>query len=101
MKDELMDNLPLSSIAVPHESGWMQSHICVSWFECFLEYLESFVVHVKFSRSNKVLLLVDNHCSHVTLAGINYCRENGIVMIGFLPHSTHRLQSLDVSFLDR
>ena len=69
--------------------------------EFFWNNLEHFVLHMKCSQANKVLLLVDNHCSHITLAGINYCRENGIIMIGFLPQSTHRLQSLDVSFLDR
>ena len=72
-------------------TGWMTG-------ECFLEYLESFVVHVKFSRSNKVLLLVDNHCSHI-IAGINYCRENGIIMIGFPPQTTHRLQQWMFCFL--
>ena len=65
--------------------------------ECFLEYLESFILHVKFSQAIKALLLVNNHGSHI-IAGINYSRENGIIMIGFPPHTTHRLQPLNVSF---
>ena len=65
--------------------------------ECFLEYLEDFVVHVKFSQANKVLLLVKNHCSHI-IAGINYCRENGIIMIGSCIMSRERFEMIP-SFL--
>lgn len=45
-----------------------------------------------------MLLIVDNHASHISLAAVNLCRENGVVMIGLPPHTTHRLQPLDVSF---
>ena len=38
MKDELIYNSPPGSIDVPHESGWMQSDILVSWFEHFLKH---------------------------------------------------------------
>ena len=53
---------------------------------------------MNFSQANKALLLVDNHCSHVTLAGINYCRENGIIMIGSCIMSRDRFE-LILSFL--
>lgn len=34
---------------------------------------------------------------HVSLDAINFCRENHIIMLGFPPHTTHRLQPLDVA----
>ena len=79
MRPELLCGCPPGTKGVAQKTGWMTG-------ECFLEYLEHFVLHVKCSQANQVLLLVDNHCSHITLAGINYCRENGIIMIGFPPH---------------
>jgi len=41
---------------------------------------------------------MDNHASHVTIEAITFCRENGIVILGFPPHTSHRLQPLDVGF---
>ncbi|XP_054737156.1 uncharacterized protein LOC129243836 [Anastrepha obliqua] len=37
-----------------------------------------------------------NHLPPV-LESINFCRDNGIVMLSFPPHTSHRLQPLDVS----
>lgn len=34
--------------------------------------------------------------SHKSLEAVEFCRKNGIVMICFPPHSTHRMQPLDV-----
>ncbi|KAJ8896707.1 hypothetical protein PR048_002052, partial [Dryococelus australis] len=44
------------------------------------------------------LLLVDNHKTHITLEAINFARESHIIMVGFPPHTIHRLQLVDVSF---
>ncbi|XP_050293375.1 uncharacterized protein LOC126733931 [Anthonomus grandis grandis] len=49
-------------------------------------------------KANKVLLLVDGHASHKTLDVTRFAKENGIEMICFPPHCTHRLQPLDVCF---
>ena len=41
--------------------------------------------------------LLDNHHSHISLAGIDYCRDNGIVLLSFPPRCSHKLQPLDRS----
>ena len=38
-------------------------------------------------------LVCDNHESHISVAGLDY--KNGIVMLSFTPHCSHKLQSLD------
>jgi hypothetical protein len=43
------------------------------------------------------LLIVDGHNSHVNMRFINYCDQNRIILAILSPHSTHRLQPLDVS----
>ena len=63
----------------------------------FLEYLKHFINHVRCSHTNKVLLILDNHNSHITLQAIDLAKENGIVMLTIPPHTSHRLQPLDRS----
>ena len=40
---------------------------------------------------------MDNHESQVTLETIDVARENGLVILSFPPHCSHRMQPLDVS----
>lgn len=42
---------------------------------------------------------MDNHEIHCTSGAINYCLENGIVDVTFVPHCTHRMQPLDVAVI--
>ena len=41
--------------------------------------------------------MMDNHESHVSLETINAASENGLVILSFPPHCSHRMQPLDVS----
>lgn len=47
-----------------------------------------------------ILLLCDNHENHVTKEAIDYPSDNGIVYLSFPPHTTHRLQPLDVGVFE-
>ena len=67
----------------------------------FLTWLRHFATHVKPSHDRPVLLITDGHSSHTrSLAATDFAREkfNGIVMLSLPPHSTHKLQPLDVAF---
>lgn len=46
-------------------------------------------------KRKKVLLLLDNHPSHITISALDYCKENGIVILSFPPHCSHKLQPVD------
>lgn len=91
LRPDLMNMCPPGSHGIAHESGWMTN-------ENFLIYLEHFLKYAKPSKENPILLILDNHASHVSLEAITFCRNNNITMLGFPPHTTHRLQPLDVSF---
>ncbi|KAK3732062.1 hypothetical protein RRG08_026448 [Elysia crispata] len=82
--------LPIGSKAEGHAkaSGWMTG-------DNFLNYLKHFHKYARPSQELPVLLLLDNHASHVPLAVINYCKENDIVLLSFPPHCSHELQPLD------
>ncbi|KAL8613418.1 hypothetical protein ACOMHN_057138 [Nucella lapillus] len=61
----------------------------------FLYCLQHFVQHSQSSKENPTLLLLDIHESHVTLDAVDFCRQNGIHLLGFPPLFTHRIQPLD------
>ncbi|XP_074035914.1 uncharacterized protein [Leptinotarsa decemlineata] len=87
--DDYLINAPTSSVALGNSSGWMIGDL----FLCVLEHIRN---HTHCSIENKILLLLDNHESHTTVKAINFCRDNGIVMLSFPPHTSHKLQPLDV-----
>ena len=59
--------------------------------------MEHYIHHVKPSPESPVLLLLDNHSSHLCVKTLDLARNNGIVMLSFPPHCSHKLQPLDVS----
>ncbi|XP_023310002.1 uncharacterized protein LOC108904856 [Anoplophora glabripennis] len=87
--DDYLENGPALSAAFGNKSGWMTGDL-------FIKTLEHIVKHTSCNKENKILLLMDNHESHTTLAAILYARENGIVLLSFPPHTSHKLQPLDV-----
>nr|CAI5825314.1 unnamed protein product [Callosobruchus analis] len=56
---------------------------------------KQFKNHVRPSKENMVLLLLDNYALHTEVKNINFCKENGIILLTFPPHCTHKLQPMD------
>ncbi|XP_045457552.1 tigger transposable element-derived protein 6-like [Melitaea cinxia] len=92
MSDRLMINAPAGSVGVAQPKGWMNN-------DFFLQWLQLFVKHSHPTKESQVLLLLDGHSSHKTLAVINFCRDNNIHLISTPPHTTHKLQPLDRTFM--
>ncbi|CAH1972182.1 unnamed protein product [Acanthoscelides obtectus] len=93
MKPELLNGAPPGSVARFHPSGWIQQDIFTDW-------LRHFILHVKPSESEQVVLILDGHYSHSrNIDVINIARDNFVHIICLPPHSTNKLQPLDVSFM--
>lgn len=75
-----------------NKTGYMQS-------KEFAEFMAHFKKNSHASKDNPVLLLLDNHTSHLSIAAIDYAVEHGITMFTFPPHCTHKLQPLDVGVI--
>ena len=61
--------------------------------------MKHFIQSVNSSKENEHLLLLDGHTSHSkNLDTIKLARENGVYLLSCPPHTTHRMQPLDVSF---
>ena len=91
MKAELMNGAAPGSISACHKSGRMQSDI--HWFH-------HFVKHTNPTADHPVLLILDGHSKHAkSLTLIHLVRTCHVTIICLPPHTTHRLQPLDVSFM--
>jgi len=88
-----LDGTPPSTYGVAHPSGWMQSEIFVEW-------MHHFIKHTNPTISNPVLLLLDGHATHVkNIPVIDIAKKHHITILCFPPHTTHKLQPLDISFM--
>ena len=78
------------SIALYSHNGWMTG-------ELFLETLKHLREKTYCSVDNKILLIMDNAECHMNIQAVEYAIQNGIVIVTLPPHTTAKLQPLDVS----
>ena len=81
---------PLGCIGLPHESGWMTE-------TNFFKSLQHFHSFVKCSKEKPLLLIMDNHISHLDFQAVTFAKDNGIILLTLPPHCSHALQPLDVT----
>ncbi|XP_004207216.3 uncharacterized protein LOC101237152 [Hydra vulgaris] len=89
-KGSMINGGPPGCVGVANPSGWMN-------VATFLEWMKHFIENVKCSPANPMLLLLDNHESHVSIVCLDLAKKNGITMLSFPPHCSHKLQPLDRS----
>ena len=87
-RDHFINNGPPGCKGVANPSGWMKE-------DNFLEFLTHFVSQTKCNKEKPALLTLDNHGSHLSIDGLDYAKRNGLVMLSFPPHCSHKLQPLD------
>ena len=89
-KDHFIRGAPPGSVGRATRSGWINEDI-------FLEYLQHIIRNTRCSPDHRILLIMDNHESHISLKAIDTAKANGIVLLTIPPHTSHRLQPLDRS----
>jgi hypothetical protein len=87
--DDISPDKPAFTIA--STSGWINNEIGLQWLCGVFDRLTK-----DKARQSWRLLIVDGHESHTSMAFINYCDQNRILLAVFPPHATHTLQPLDV-----
>lgn len=75
------------------ENGWMTGE---TFFEYVANIFHPWLVGQKVQFP--VILFLDGHTSHLTMALSEYCSKNNIILIALCPNATHILQPLDVAF---
>ena len=88
-----MEGTPRGSIGVWHPSGWIQADLFVDW-------LRHFISHTKPTAESPVMLILDGHYSHTrNLSLIDFAQQNSVHIVCLPPHTSHRMQPLDVAFM--
>ncbi|ETW79440.1 hypothetical protein HETIRDRAFT_419178 [Heterobasidion irregulare TC 32-1] len=79
-------------IIATSENGWTSDYICTEWFA------KGFIPQVKARNISKkpILLIYDGHGSHEADGMRELALEHGIHLFCLPPHTTHRLQPLNV-----
>jgi hypothetical protein len=74
--------LPEGFIPLAHKSGWMTA-------EFFLVSLKHLQKQINCSSQYPILLIMDNHVSHISYPIVKFAKENGIVLFTLPPHTSH------------
>ena len=70
------------------ENGWSNDELAMVWIKYFDKHNPT--------TGTYRLFLLDNHGSHCTIQFVDYCHDHKIVLYFLPPHTTHKLQPLDV-----
>ncbi|XP_060075659.1 uncharacterized protein LOC132555320 [Ylistrum balloti] len=89
-KQSMLYGAPPGTVGVANPSGWMTS-------ENFTVYMQHFIKATKCSKERPVLLILDNHESHISIETIVLAKDNGVTMLTLPPHCSHKMQPLDRS----
>jgi hypothetical protein len=90
LQDYIANERPCWFASSPN--GWTSDELGLSWLQSLFDNQT-----IDKAKRDWRLLILDGHGSHCTLGFLDWCRTNRILVAIFLPHSTHRLQPLDVS----
>lgn len=88
-KQYIITNAQSLSLVLGNKTGLMTK-------ELFMDVLKHIIKHTNCSTENRILLLLDNHRSHTSYEAIKLCKDSGISVLSFPPHSSHRMQPLDI-----
>lgn len=90
MNSKFTKGLPPDAKCFLSDSGWVNADL-------FLKWLQFSYSHVRPTPEHKALLILDNHEAHRSIKVVEYAREHNIVILSLPPHTSHRVQPLDVS----
>ena len=89
-KDAFIRGAPPGTIGKATKSGWINEGL-------FVEFLDHISDLTCCSEESKILVILDNHKSYISLAAIDKARKRGIVLLTIPPKISHKLQPLDKS----
>lgn len=88
-KPHMIKGAPTGTLCLASKAGWMTSLLFVDVMKHFIHFTNS-------SVDNPSLIVYDNHESHLSIEVSNLAKSHGVTILTFPPHSTNKLQPLDV-----
>lgn len=89
-KEFMLTGAPEGSIGGANPSGWSNESM-------FVKFLQHFIKYTKPTKEQPVILILDNHESHISVPAIQMAKDNGVMLITLHPHTSHHMQPLDKS----
>lgn len=77
-KEYMLNGAPPGTKGDAVKSGWMNTNV-------FNNVLIHFQKHTRCSVNNPVILIMDNHESHISITGLHFCKDNGIIILTIPP----------------
>ncbi|XP_039280433.1 uncharacterized protein LOC120350563 [Nilaparvata lugens] len=91
-KNHMIAGAPSGTLGLANQTGWMTS-------SNFVYVIEHFIKFSGCSKSRQMLLICDNHESHLSIEAITLAKSNGLHILTLHPHCTHMMQPLDVGLM--
>ncbi|XP_065667788.1 uncharacterized protein LOC136088062 [Hydra vulgaris] len=85
-RSHMLKGAPTGTKGDANPSGWINIEIFLKWFDHFVEYGHP-------SKDHPLLLIMDNHKTHISFELMDKAKESNVVP----PHRSHKLQPLDRS----
>lgn len=92
---------PPANVVVPAGTTYAWSNQKRGWSntDIFSDYIDHFIKYTQPSENDPVLLIVDNHTSHIASEIMEKAKKNHIMLLTLPPHTSHYAQPLDVGFM--
>ena len=91
---DYIKNCEPNAVMAMHPNAWMTKWLFESWISHFIGVLKE---TSGIDNTNRHLLVLDGHNSHVTLEVVTVTMNSGLDIISLPSHTSHALQPLDVS----
>lgn len=87
-KEVYINGAPEGTKGLAAQSGWMNTDL-------FKEVMKHVVKKTRSSKEDPIILVFDNHESHLSLESLEYAKENGVHVLTLPPHTSQKTQPLD------
>ncbi|CAB4068988.1 unnamed protein product, partial [Lepeophtheirus salmonis] len=87
-KPRMLVGAPPGSLGLAHTSGWMTA-------SNFILVIKHFVKYSMPTVEDPVLLVLDNHESHLSFSVLDYAKNNNVHLLTIPQHSSNKTQPLD------
>ena len=87
-KQMFLTGSPEGTLGLAVTSGWMNSVFFVKVWEHIAKQTIS-------TEEHPIVVIMDNHESHLSLPALEYAKSNGIHIVTLPPHTSHKTQPLD------
>nr|CAI5826562.1 unnamed protein product [Callosobruchus analis] len=81
---------PEGTLGAATPTGWSNEALLVMFMKHFIKFARP-------SKERPVIILMDNHESHISVPAIRLAKENGVILVTLHPHTSNKMQPLDKS----